>query len=79
MSERPLTMAQLRSRVYGACEGAKKAGLQVLGVEVVDGGTVRLVTAPEGVDASTQPVPTSEPCGLDKWASDNVVSIEGRS
>lgn len=79
MASRPMTQAQLRNRVRSACEGARKAGLHVHGVEIGDGGIVRLVTSDGDIDAPSQPVPSSEPCGLDKWASTNVVSIEGRS
>jgi hypothetical protein len=75
---RPMTEAQLRKRIRTACEGAQKAGLQVWGVEVGEGGSIRLVTAPEGVDRPSQTMPNRQPDALDRWATDNVVSIEAR-
>lgn len=78
-AERPMTEAQLRKRVKSACEGAQKAGLQVWGVEVGDGGCVRLVTAPSGVDRPNETVSHRQPDALDKWGSHNVVALDGHS
>ena len=75
---RPMTEAQLRRRIRMACEGAQRAGLQVVGVEVGEGGAVRLMTAPQGVDRPLQTMPNRQPDALDRWAADNVVSIEAR-
>lgn len=77
-TDRPMTEAQLRKRVKSACEGAQRAGLQVWGVEVGDGGSIRLVTAPSGVDRPSETMSHRQPDALDKWASDNVVSLETR-
>lgn len=73
-----LTEAQLRKRIRTACEGAQKAGLQVWGVEVWGGGTIRLVTAPDGVDRPSETVSHRQPDALDRWAADNVVTLETR-
>lgn len=77
-ADRPMTEAQLRKRIQYACQGAHKAGLRVLGVEVGEGGVFRLVTAPEGVDQPSETISHRQPDALDRWAADNVVSIEAR-
>lgn len=75
--ERPMTEADLRKRITAACEGARKAKLQVWGVEVGEAGAIRLVTAPEGVDRPFETTSPSKPDALDRWSA-NVDALETR-